>query len=301
MTNHPFSRRLFAVLGLSILCIPTLVAANLEAQAHPIPQLNPQQHAEQLLGLKQYDQALDEYKRLVTADTEDSYLARGLVRAFQAADKMGEAESFLTGLLASHSSSSALNYGLGYYFYQTGMDARADEYFGSAVKSDPQNALAWNNWGALWARKKSYTQAVEKVREAIRLKPSEAMFFHNLSSIYDDMGEKGLFFAEFKGYLTEGDKSLAEGYGKVIAEKLRQEGFALYAQGKIDETIDKFKEMLEIYRNINYSSGVVPALFSLGLLYEEQGDLNRAEGYFREVLKINPRHIQAREKLKAKK
>ncbi len=60
------------------------------------------------------------------------------------------------------------------------------------------------------------------------------------------------------------------------------------------------KPLLDVYRKIDYVNGLVPGLFSLGLLYEEKGDLEKSEKYFREVLAINPEHIQARKKLKGK-
>ena len=42
--------------------------------------------------------------------------------------------------------------------------------------------------------------------------------------------------------------------------------------------------------------GIVAGLFSLAVLYEEQGKVELALEKYREVLKINPEHIQAREK-----
>jgi len=57
--------------------------------------------------------------------------------------------------------------------------------------------------------------------------------------------------------------------------------------------------MVKVYREINYVPGEVAGLFSLAVLYEEKGDRNKAREYFKEVLKINPQHIQTRRKMKA--
>jgi predicted TPR repeat methyltransferase len=43
--------------------------------------------------------------------------------------------------------------------------------------------------------------------------------------------------------------------------------------------------------------GQVPILFSLGLLHEESGNVQKSQDFFRQVLSINPDHIQAREKV----
>ena len=102
------------------------------------------------------------------------------------------------------------------------------------------------------------------------------------------------------GTFNEGWQStLPEGYrdeaslktvndGKVLAKNLRQEGFRLYSQGEIDKAIEKFSEMAERYGEIDYPGGIVPAYFSLGLLFEEKGDTEKARNYFLKVLEINP-------------
>ncbi|MEE9259237.1 MAG: tetratricopeptide repeat protein [Nitrospinaceae bacterium] len=289
----------------SIIFFPLIFVPELPAQipGHPGTQsLKARQQAELLFAQRQFGEAAGAYEDLVKKNAKDPYLVRGFVRAFQGAGRMDEVEPFLKERLVESqpSPSSSLLYGLGYYQYLIGTDEGAGDYFKRAVEADPQNALAWNNWGAALARKKSYTDAVEKVRRAIRTDPSESMFFHNLKTIYADKGKDGLFIAEFEEYADSGPPELARGYGKVIARTFRQEGFSLYAQGRLDDAIGKFDEMLDVYQKIDYVNGLVPGLFSLGLLYEEKGDLEKSEKYFREVLAINPKHIQARKKLKGK-
>ena len=58
------------------------------------------------------------------------------------------------------------------------------------------------------------------------------------------------------------------------------------------------EKILDIYRQINDVKGQVPALFSLGLLHEESGNVQRSQEFFKQVLSINPGHIQAREKVR---
>jgi len=57
--------------------------------------------------------------------------------------------------------------------------------------------------------------------------------------------------------------------------------------------------MLEFYREIDHQPGVVAGFFSLAVLYEEQGEIEQAVTYYREVLKINPQHIQAQERMRS--
>ena len=261
-------------------------------------ELSPQQKAEWLLSRKQYPEALAAYQALLDGGVAKSGVFRGLVRAYRAAGRGGEAKTYITQYLAAHPGSSAAHYGLGYHHYLEGDDFRAQERLEKAIQQDPQNALAWNNLGASLARTKSYTYAVEKVKEAIRLDPQNAMYFNNLAEIYREKGSNGLFFAEFKAHVKEGESLLARGYGKAIGRTLRQEGFKLYAQGELDAAIERFSRLAEVFQEIEYPQGLVPAYFSLGLLYEEKGETAKSQDYFRAVLEINPDHIQAREKVK---
>jgi tetratricopeptide (TPR) repeat protein len=260
--------------------------------------LSPKQKAEFLLNRQQYDEALIAYKSLLRESDDDSYLFRGLVRAYEGSQRIKEVEAFIMDYLAVHSGSSAGQYGLGYYYYLQEDDPKAQENFEKAILFNEENALAWNNLGASLSRTKSYTLAVEKVKRAIQLEPSNPMFYNNLRVIYRAMGEAGLFFADYREYVRDGPKLVAQGYGRVIAKTLRQEAFKKYSEGNLDGAIKKFSETAEIYKEIDHQPGLVATYFGLAILYEENGDMARAQEYFQKVLLINPNHLQAREKVK---
>ena len=59
----------------------------------------------------------------------------------------------------------------------------------------------------------------------------------------------------------------------------------------------KNQQIEKIYKKIDYQAGLVPVYFSLGLLYEEKDDRQNAQKYFKQVLMLNPSHIQAKERL----
>ena len=83
-----------------------------------------------------------------------------------------------------------------------------------------------------------------------------------------------------------------------MSRSLRQKSFGEYAKGNIAGAITGFEKILNINQKIGNVKGQVPVLFSLGLLYEEGGDIQKSQEFFRQVLAINPDHIQAREKIK---
>ena len=112
------------------------------------------------------------------------------------------------------------------------------------------------------------------------------------------MGEGQRFEDEFNELVRKGGL-LVRGYGKTLARSIRQESFGHYSRGNLAETIAGFEKILEINQQIEDIEGQVPALFSLGLLHEENGDTLKAQEFFRKLLSINPDHIQAREKVKS--
>ena len=145
---------------------------------------------------------------------------------------------------------------------------------------------------------KEYEDALKSVKEAINIAPGEWMFYRNLQMIYSSSGQPDQFEKDYRKLLAEKNSSRAKGYGLILAQKLRQKSFRLYADGKTDESIEAIVGMLDFYREINHEPGIVAGLFSLAVLYEEQGKEKLSLEKYREVLKINPQHIQAREKIR---
>lgn len=267
-----------------------------------------------LLSIKQYQQALRIFKEAAEKERPNPYAFRGLAQAWKGDGQLAKGEAFLKDYLATRPRSDSAMYGLGYLYYLDERWSESEEYLNKAIESNPENALALNNLGAVYAHNNKVLQAVDLIKKAIDLNPSESLFYSNLYGVYAQSASADRFESEFhellkarsvEKYTSESQEvravEIARGYGITLARHKRQEGFRLYSQGKLKETIDKFLELLEIFKSIKRPSGIVAALFSLGVLYEEQGNLTRAIENFRKVLKINPNHLQAQERIKALK
>jgi tetratricopeptide (TPR) repeat protein len=275
---------------------------NTEAQRHPDSggfQLPAKAKADVYFAQGKFKEALETYKSVLEDEFERGYIFRNMVKAWDAMGALDQAEIFLNGYRQSHEKSSAVWYALGYLQYIKNEDSKAVELFKRATELDPQNGLAWNNWAASLVNGKRFQQALEKARTAIRSNPKELMFFFNLKKIFEKMGEEQRFEEEYKNSLSEGVESW--GYGKVLTRSLRQNAFSDYDKGDLVGAIANFKKMLKIYQQIDDVNGQVPALFSLGLLHEESGNVQKGQEFFKRVLSINPNHIQAREKIKPTK
>jgi len=259
--------------------------------------ISPLRQGEFLLLSKKPAEALKIFTDLWQREPDNSYAVRGMVRSYKALSQLPQAASLLQSTRASDSKSSAAAYGLGYVLYLQNRFEESKNLLNEALQADPDNALALNNLGAVLVELKQYDEALRWVKSAIDIVPGEMMFYRNLQMIYVQSGNPDGFEKEYRRFLSEGPPSKAKKYGLVLAQRLRQASFRLYAEGQIDETLSTIVDMLAVYREIKHKPGIVASLFSLAVLYEEQGDTGRALQKYREVIKINPQHIQAREKM----
>ena len=259
--------------------------------------LSPIQRGDFLLMQSLNEEALLLYQSLITKGEGGEYAFRGLVRAYKSMNKLDGAESWIESYLAGNPDSSPALYASGYIFYLKKDMKKAEELFNKALKFDLKNALALNNLGAVRISQNLYVQAVNLVHKAIRINPKEPMFFSNLGTIYEKMGDPDMIVADYNSYLEEGDPDVIRGYGMAVGRHMRQASFRLYNEGRLEKAILKWIEIERIYKKIDHQAGLVPVYFSLGLLHEEKGERQNAQKYFNRVLMLNPLHIQAKERL----
>lgn len=282
---------------LALLGIPQFVLAQSPPHLKNF-NISPLQKGEFFLLSKKPGEALKVFKNLWQQEPQNNYAVRGIVRSYRALEQLPEAVSSLSQFFEENTRASSASYGLGYAFYLQGKFEESKKMLRRALGINPKNVLALNTMAAVLAELKEYETALQKVKEAIGIAPGELMFYRNLQMIYAMSGQPDKFENEYRHLLRDKDSAKAKGYGLVLAQKLRQKSFKLYADGKVDECINAIGEMLALYREIDHESGVVAGLFSLAVLYEEQGKGKLALEKYREVLEINPQHIQAREKSK---
>ena len=217
--------------------------------------ISPLQKGNFFLLAKRPGEALKVFNDLWQREPQNNYAVRGMVRSYQALEKLPEAVTLLNGYLEKHSQSSSAKYGLGYTLYLQGKFEASRRVLNEALSFDQKNALALNNLAAVLAELKEYADALKRVKEAIQIAPNELMFYRNLQMIYASSGNPGKFEEEYRHSLAKGFPEKAKGYGLVLAQQLRQKSFKLYADGKIDETLKTMKSMLDLYREINHDAG----------------------------------------------
>lgn len=301
MNMRPHGKELIiltVLLSLQFLLFP-LTALKAEENFHQgRPGFSLSDRAQLALANKEYEKAIPDFVQLVQEEGADSYIVRGFVKAFYGADRLDEADEVLSHLAKKYPQSSEIKFGQGLSAFYQGKQEKAESFFDSSLKLDSKNALAWNAWSAVLSERGLYELAVEKNWKAIRNDPEESIFFVNLRHIYKQMEHPELFVGKYKEQVEKGEMGIALGFAKVLARELRQEGFKHYSQQNLDLTIKAFLKIEKIYKEVRYISGIVPALFSLGLLYDEKGDTATSQLYYQQVLDLNPEHLQARDKIK---
>jgi tetratricopeptide (TPR) repeat protein len=271
----------------------------LSAQAHPGYEkfkLSEKDEAQILFARERFKESIEKFKGVLNSEGEASTTFRMMLKAWKAIDGLSDAEQFLQNYQASNEDSTHIWYAFGYLNYLKADFGKAEKSFEKALKINPENGLAWNNLGAIFSEKKQYALAIEKVKRAIQTDPKELMFFLNLQKIYQEMEEPDRFANEYKNLQQQNPNHW--GYGKTLVRVIRQRAFGFYSKGDLDNAILGFEDMLKVYEEIGDVNGQVPALFSLGLLNEEKGNVQKSQKYFAQVLAINPNHIQARDKIK---
>ena len=302
--RHYFSNNLsnYFIIFFACLFILTL-SVNVYAQipSHDRSTPTPFDKGNYHLANKQFQQALSVFKDIAEEDPANNYAFRGMVRSWDGLNQFKEGEAYLNKYLLANPNSDSAFYALGYLFYLIKNLDKSEPYLNKAIELNQKNSLALNNLGAVYAEQNKISEAEEIIKKAISLKPTEMIFFTNLFKVYSDNGFPEKLEADYKKSIIKNSHAVTYGYGMTLARHKRQEGFKQYSKGNLNDTINSFLELLTIYTEIKRISGVVATQFSLGILYEEQGETVKAKESFLNVLEINPDHLQARERIKALK
>ena len=292
--------RLIVCFFASLLLVSFLTVSQVIAQGHSNFDQEPtlKQKAEIYLYRNEFSESISYYKKAIEKDKADIYLFRGIAQAFHRSGKANEGTDTFNQYLQT-SPSNAL-YGLGYLHYLLKEKEQSQTFLREAIKMNSRNTLAMNNLGAILSEENAFKEALSFVKQAISINPKEGMFYRNLQIIYSKMGKGEVFEREYKEALKEGSADKATGYGKAFATYLRQQGFKYFSQGKAERSVEAFEKIIEVYRAIKHPGGELAGLFGLGTLHEELGNEEKAFELYREILKINPNHIQARQKLESR-
>ena len=184
------------------------------------------------------------------------------------------------------------------------------------IKKNPRSWMAHNNLGILYHNQGKDNEAINELREAVRLKSDYGDAYYNLGIAYVKQGWFDRAIKEYRKALdlnpddAEIHNNLGFAYGKLDRYDKAIEEFRVAIQLKpnfvdahrnlagvyhkswlLREAIAEYKTVLEL-EPLNADS-----YNNLGVVYGQMGFLDEAAAAFQEALRINPDNKEARQNL----
>lgn len=138
------------------------------------------------------------------------------------------------------------------------------------------SSQAYVRLGLGYFRQKNRVLAIENLQKAIEINPDSASAHNYLAVVFQEYGRANLAEKHYKRALD-----LNEGDGEVH----NNFGIFLFSQKKYKQAEEQFLKAVD---DVKYATPAV-AMEHAALSAVQQEDLNKAEAYFRNALKMNPR------------
>jgi len=231
---------------------------------------------------KDYDRAADTAKESISLNAKDVnskillgniYFDQGKFK--EAADQYGDA-------LKENPDNAAVMYNLGMSMLKTGDEFAAMEYLRKAAAADRIGEIAhraYSRLGVMYTERKNFEMAEKYLKEAVSVRPSDALNRYNLGIAYMRQNKKEEAAEEFKK---------AEELGERDSEMLENLGDAYLAMRDYNRSQSVYERLL------NINSRNVRILSRLGEIYYEKGELDRAYDTYKKITSIEPATENAR-------
>jgi tetratricopeptide (TPR) repeat protein len=154
----------------------------------------------------------------------------------------------------------------------------AIERYKQALKIKPDYAEAYYNIGSVLQSKGGLKASIDSYQQALKLKPDYAQAHNNIGVCLNDLGDVvGAIESYKRAVLIKPDHG--EAYYNM--------GIALNDKGDLEGAIGSFKRSLKI------KPGYVDAYNHMGLALQCRGDLEAAIVCYKQALQIKPDHVEA--------
>jgi len=169
-------------------------------------------------------------------------------------------------------------YQLGLIHYQLQRAAEGIDFIKKAIEVEPEQAEAWNAYGAMLQQLGKMEEAIEKWEKAIEIDSELPIAHSNLASAYWTMGDNDRAEESAKKAISI-QPDYADGYVNY--------GIAVNAKGNTDEAAKLWEKALELQPNHPN------ALINLGNAMRDLGKLKESEEYCRKALEAAPNNTIA--------
>jgi protein O-GlcNAc transferase len=221
--------------------------------------------------------AIDYYQLALNVNPfmEDAY--HQLYQIYVRGDESVEVKSLLIKSVTSAPACALAQYYVGCVYLAENRVDQALDFFNKAAALDPKNEKIYLQMGNAHQQKGEYILAISAYQKAIELNPSFAASFSNLAMAFNVLHNYEKAIINYEKAFQLGIKT------QNIVNKIAS---ALHMQGKLDESIEKYRHALTIpaddaTMNMTYSNFLFTYTYSK---YSPAQYLNEAKAYGQRVL-----------------
>ncbi len=166
----------------------------------------------------------------------------------------------------------------------------AANFFEAAIRKDPEDPMAYYGKGLLSDRQGNGTDAVNNLRQAIRLRPLDGDILRDFGKVLFHMGEYGEALKVLRGALAfdTGDPEARFLLGRAQMNTNDLEGALHTFQALLDVDPDNFPAMYYLGETYGKLANLAEAHFYLGMYYKEKGPLRNARFHLSRALELSP-------------
>ncbi len=225
------------------------------------------------LEQKQYDEALGEYDKAVTTDSNSAQAFAGRADAYHFTGEREKAIDDYTAAISLGLNSAEIYRRRGFDQKSVLNFDKALADYTEAIKSDPNDGASYAGRCQTYLDNRQFELALNDCRRAIELNPEDAAAYVSRGNAYLAKNQNDLALADFNKSLNLQPENAAAFLGR---------GNAYYNKENYDKALDDFSQTVRL-------DSQNPAVYGLrGLIYQKTDRDEKAITDFTEAIRLNP-------------
>ncbi len=238
---------------------------------------------------KKYDAAIADFKKVTELNPNDykSFYYLGKIEVRQKQYK--EAEKDLTKAKTINPDFAPIYYELGNIYYNQNLYQQAIPHLRKATELQPENANFHLKLGDSYYRSQVFYSAYNELKKTIELRPNDAIAYFMLGITVYQQAVLEELISSFLDMLSNDTNRKAD---ENVEFNKKSAALDPVKQRKVyEQMVDAFSHAIQAKPRF------MEATFNLALTYDEMGDKEQAEKYYKKALQIKPNLVRAYVKL----
>jgi len=227
--------------------------------------------------------------------------------------QLPEAEAAYKGLLKAVPGQPDVLFALGMLYVQISDLAQGEHFLQMSLASDPGQAHVIKELGGVQYQTQKFASAEESYKEGARLSPTDPMVWFNLGAAQLKQGKLDEAIGNFeKAIELQGKFAMATYYiGRCHDARTDYPTAESFYRQSLEISPDAYPALVDLSRCLGFQerwdealematqlndkhNGVPEAMYVLAWAQENSGDEEEAEETYRDILDMDPNHIQAK-------